>query len=72
MIDQQVAGETAQAAGYVLGSLFFPILGAVLLVVGLLKRRRAGDAPEVLASAKRFITVGSVVLVLGLFTLLLR
>lgn len=71
MIDHQIlAAETASAAGSLVGSLFFPILGAVLLVVGLRKRRRAGDTPEDLSSAKRFITAGSVVLALGLFMLL--
>ena len=68
MFDHQIlASDTAYAAGSLLGALFLPILGAVLLIVGLVKRRRTGEVPESQARAKRFIVVGSVVLAVGLF-----
>lgn len=67
MFDHRIlASDAAYAAGSLFGALFLPILGAVLLIVGLVKRRRASEVPESQARAKRFIVVGSVVLAVGL------
>ena len=60
------ADETARTAGVVFGRLLLPLLGAVLLVFGL-RRRRDQSTPS---RGKGLMTAGSILLVLGVLGLL--
>jgi hypothetical protein len=60
------ADDAARTAGVVFGRLFVPVLGALLLVFGL-RRRRDQSTPS---RGKGLMTAGSILLLLGVLGLL--
>lgn len=60
------AADAAQTAGAVFGRLLFPLLGAVLLTIGLRRRRD----PATQSRGTGFIVAGSILLGLGVLGLI--
>ena len=60
------ADDAARSAGVIFGRLFLPVLGALLLVFGLLRRRDQSTPSR----GKRLMIVGSILLLLGVLGLL--
>jgi len=78
MVDQRIlASDSAELLGRLSAMLFLPVLGAVLVIIGLRKRsqaRRASSTADRLptdkSSATRLLVIGSIVFLFGLFAIL--